>query len=74
MPKTPKYTIKKSSATQDLYRVRILKSARFAMVSDAVYQMIETNSKMSIQNTLPATPLILINGNRHKSSKVLLQL
>ena len=73
MPKTPKYAVKKPNATQDPYRVRTSKSARSATIPDATHQTIEINSKMSTQNALPATPLIPTNGNRRKSSRVLLQ-
>ena len=73
MPKTPKHTVKKPNATQDPYRVRTPKFARSATTPDATHQTIETNSKMSTQSALPATPLIPTNGNRRRSSRVLLQ-
>ena len=70
MPKTPKHAVKKPNATQDPYRVRTPRSARFATTPDITYQSIKISSKMSTQNALPATPLAPTNGNRRKSSRV----
>ena len=73
MPKTTKHAVKKPNTTQDPYRVRTPRSVRFAASPDTTHPTIETGSKMSTQNALPATSLTPTNGNRRKSSRVPLQ-